>query len=75
MPPRALELIVIGGCFLIGVWIMIGAHGLDDHATTTWSTASQFLMVFLYVLVSACLLGALALVVFGARSLLGLLKF
>ena len=69
-----LGLIVIGGCFLIGIWIMIGAHGMDAQATTPWSPASKFLMVFLYVLASACLLGALALVVFGARSLVGLLK-
>ena len=69
-----LGLIVLGGCFLIGIWIMIGTHGIDAQTETAWSKQSMILMISLYALAAACLLGSVALIVLGVRSLLGLLK-
>ncbi len=69
-----LGLIVLGGCFLIGAWIMIGAHALGEPDSEGWSLDSRFLLVVLYILAFSCVVGAAILITCGVRSLLGLLK-
>ena len=69
-----LGLIVLGGCFLIGIWIMIGAHALDGPNTGNWSSQSFILMLVLYAFAFACLLGAAILIIAATRALLGLIK-
>lgn len=69
-----LGLIVLGGCFLIGIWIMIGAHGVSDRNQPLWSPEANLLMLALYGVTGVCLFGSVALIVLGVRTLLGLLK-
>lgn len=66
-----IALVLLGGCFLIGILILVKAPVGGLPGTVPPLTPSQVgLMVALYALASVCLIGALVLFVAGARSLI-----
>ncbi len=76
-----LVLIALGGCFLIGVLILVAADfgaaaglvAVANHAVF-WSTAASLLLVVLFALAALCFAGALVLLVIGLKSLFRVLK-
>lgn len=61
----ALGLIVLGGCFLIGVLI------LYTSSFTDWTASGiYFYLALLYVLAGACFAGAVALLLLAVKSLM-----
>ena len=66
-------LIILGGCFLIGVMMIVAPDGLNGMAGPR-SAAQTGLMVVLYVLAFACFGGAAVLVVIGLKYLFAALR-
>ena len=72
----ALGLIVVGGCFMIGIMIINDPHaafggggGGGPPASMTLTTGDLILEVVLYVLSFGCFGGAIALMLLGIRWL------
>ena len=62
-----LALIVLGGCFMIGVLILTSQVGM------TWHPRTYVLLGTLYVLAGACFIGAIALIISGLKNLFRLI--
>ena len=71
-------LVVPGGCFLIGVLLLVSPNAFAANAGNAASTGmgapAVSLMYVLYFLAFACFAGAAALIVVGTRRLLQTLK-
>ena len=64
----ALAMIALGGCFLIGVMLLV--TGGFNAATPTLTTGAHILMGVLYVLAFSSFGGSIALFITGIRALL-----
>ncbi len=69
-----LGLVVLGGCFLIGV-MLITSHGFNNSAAAQpLSSASLILIAILYVLAFASFGGAVAVFLVAMRALLSVMR-
>ena len=68
-----LSLIVLGGCFLIGVMLTV-ADGFNMNPTPVLSAAERIFVLVLYLLAFASFAGALCLLFIGIRALLHVLR-
>jgi len=68
-----LALIALGGCFMIGILMLLGGPKFGG-AGTTWTTATYVYMCTLYALAFACFGAAIALILMGLRSLFAVLR-
>jgi hypothetical protein len=68
-----LALIVLGGCFMIGIMMLLSGPKYGGSGAY-WSTATYVYLCVLYVLAFACFGGAVALIVAGLRSLFVVLR-
>ncbi len=70
-----LGLILLGGCFLIGVLAIVEGSGFANPAVPPPMTGPKIvLMVVLYLLAFACFAGAAVMLVLGTRALLRVLR-
>lgn len=74
-----LGLVVLGGCFMIGILMLVTngkAVGFSNttNAPPTIGGAGYSLMVVLYVLAFGCFAGGATVIVVGVRGLYGVLK-
>ena len=67
----ALGLVLLGGCFLIGVLLLV--RGFPDGEKTL-DSPEVMLMVTLYILAFASFTGAAAMLLVGTRALLRILR-
>lgn len=68
-------LIVLGGCFLIGVLMIVQpTTGFGGPSPASMTGPQRVLMVILYTLAFASFAGAAALIVVGTRGLLRVLR-
>jgi hypothetical protein len=75
-----LVLVVLGGCFLIGVMLVLNPNMLAPSPAVaaapparTWEAPDVFLYVSLHVLAAACFAGAVVVLFVGSRGLLHVL--
>src|SRR3954451_12431959 len=64
-------LILLGGCFLVGVMVLTDPGTIQPHPLTTPQT---LLMIMLYVLAFASFAGAVGMLVAGTRGLLKVIR-
>src|SRR4051794_38669800 len=64
-------LILLGGCFLIGVLVLTDPGTIQPHPLTTPQT---LLMIMLYLLAFASFAGAVGMLVVGTRGLLKVMR-
>ena len=71
-----LGLILLGGCFLIGLMVIVGPDTLQGTQTplTPITMPAVVLMICLYVLAFACFGGAAFMLYIGTRALLKLMR-
>lgn len=69
-----LGLILLGGCFLIGVLLIVRPNFVTPSSTNDVTVAQVILMIFLYLLAFACFAGAAAMLFLGTRGLLRTLR-
>lgn len=75
IPCGGLMLIVLGGCFLIGVLVTVTPGGLNGNNAGSSMTGPELgLMWIRYLLAFACFSGAAALLAVGTRALLQVMR-
>jgi hypothetical protein len=69
-----LGLVILGGCFLVGVMILLTGTGLSTQLVTfVWTPALYGLLVLLGILAIACFGGATLLIFLALQGLLKIL--
>jgi hypothetical protein len=69
-----LGLILLGGCFLIGVLLIVRPNFVAPSSTNDLTLAQVILMIFLYVMAFTCFAGAAVMLFVGTRGLLRSLR-
>ena len=69
-----LGLILVGGCFLIGVLLIVRPNFVAAASTNDLTVAQVILMIFLYLMAFVCFAGAAAMLFAGTRGLLKALR-
>jgi hypothetical protein len=68
-----IALVFLGGCFLIGVLIMVNSNGFNGQSSDLTGSQSVLLVV-LYICAAASFIGAVTLLVIGTRALLQIVR-
>jgi hypothetical protein len=70
-----LGLMLLGGCFLVGVMMLLTGTGFSNQPVGfAWNSGLTLLLMTLYGLAIACFLGSMVLIVISIRGLMRLLR-